>query len=123
MKRPSDILVASQDGRWGGAIARARAVADRWAAAAWLAARRGSGEAPDPALVRDALEAALLPAGAETRVIGGRSPAAIGHPDEPSAAAGPPLDQLPPAAVAPALAGLAAEVDALVVVVPVWPAG
>ena len=33
----------------------------------------------------------------------------------------PPLDQLPPAAVGPALAGLAAEVDALVVVVPVWP--
>ena len=35
--------------------------------------------------------------------------------------AGPPLDHLPPAAVGPALAGLAAEVDALVVVVPVWP--
>jgi glycosyltransferase involved in cell wall biosynthesis len=109
MKRPSDILVAIQDGRWGGAIARARAVADRWAATPWLAARRGSGAGPDPALVRDALEAALLPSGAKTRIVGNES--------------GPPLDHLPPAAVGPALAGLAAEADALVVVVPVWPAG
>jgi glycosyltransferase involved in cell wall biosynthesis len=109
MKRPSDIVVAIQDGRWGGAAARARAVADRWAAAAWLAARRGDGEPPESALVREALEAALLPAGAKVRVVGDDS--------------GPPLDHLPPAAVGPALAGLAAEVDALVVVVPVWPAG
>src|SRR5215218_8127042 len=109
MKRPSDILVAIQDGRWGGAIARARAVADRWAAAAWLTGRRGAGEESDPALVRDALEAALLPAGAEVRMVDNDS--------------GPPLDHLPPVEVGPALAGLAAEVDALVVVVPVWPEG
>src|SRR4051795_9491206 len=127
MKRPSDILVAVQDGRWGSAIARARAVADRWAAAAWLAARRGSGGGPGPALVRDALEAALLPAATKVRVVGAGGetalPTAVGRPDAAPAAAGPPLDHLPPAEVAPALARLAAEVDALMVVVPVWPAG
>src|SRR3954452_16446614 len=84
MKRPSDILVAIQDGRWGGAIARARAVADRWAAAAWLAARRGDGERADPALARDALEAALLPAGAKVRMVGAAGetalPTATGRP-------------------------------------------
>src|SRR3954452_4882025 len=118
MKRASDILGAVQDGRWGGASARARAVADRWAAAAWLAARRGSGRGPDPALVRDALEAALLPAGATTRLVADPErlpapPAAIGRPHASSPAAGPPLDQLPPAAVGPSLAAVAAEVDAL----------
>ena len=106
MKRPSDILVAIQDSRWGGAAAQARAVADRWAAAAWLAGRRRGrvGEPADPELVRDALEAALLPAGA--RVLEAHA-----------------LETDPPAAVGAAMAELAAEVDALVVVVPVWPAG
>src|SRR3954454_19778174 len=97
MKRPAAILVAMQDGRWGGAIARARAVADRWAAAAWLAARRGEAEGPGPALVRDALEGALLPAGAKGRMAGAVGetplPTSTGLPD----AAGPPLDQAPPA--------------------------
>src|SRR3954449_10335727 len=114
MKRPSDILVAIQDGRWGGAIARTRAVADRWAAAAWLAAPRGDGEGPDPALVRDALEAALLPAGAKVRMVGVGGETALPTASVLPDAASPPLDQAPPAAVGAALAGLAAEVDALV---------
>src|SRR4051794_2407634 len=127
MKRPSDILAAIQDGRWGGAAARARAVADRWAAAAWLTARRrGDGEPPSPDLVRDALEAALLPAGAKGRVVPELDRVPLPWPAVASGAPldhVAPLDHLPPAAVGAALKELAEGVDALVVVVPVWPAG
>jgi glycosyltransferase involved in cell wall biosynthesis len=104
VKRWSDILAAVEDSRWSGAAVRVRGLADRWAADAWLALRRRPGRAADPALVRDAMDAALLPPGTVVKRV-----------DD--------VAEQAPAAVPAALARLAADAGALVVVVPVWPAG
>ncbi len=138
MKLPSDILPALKDSRWAAPAMRLRGLADSVGARAWLAARRRSGRgrrpaALDPAvarLVRDALEAALLPAGLSLRFTGPRADELRAGLSELGVetragvlvvAGG--LEEQRPAGVAERIAALGAEADALVLLVPVWPGG
>ena len=69
------------------------------------------------ALVRDALDAALLPAGHRIAVLGDP-----GHVPDVRFTASESLERLPPAQVPATLRRLAAAADAVLVVAPVWPA-
>jgi glycosyltransferase involved in cell wall biosynthesis len=140
LKRPSHILLAHQDSRWTAPVVRLWRAADRYAAAGWCLVRRAApvGEL-EPAvseLVRDALEAALLPAGLALHVTGPRANplrsglAGLSVDTSPGTAVGAVilvvaggLEDRAAGEVPAAIAALAADVVALVVLVPVWPDG